>query len=116
MVNYLKVSRSDTIHTHFATAITYIYTVTEGWTYLLTYMYLYVRKILAWGLANDMTSAWVNDIAKEEIRNYASVQVHPLRSQKPIHFKRVILCQVLRLLFIVSLLEKEQVLNYPSLQ
>ncbi len=73
MVNYLKESRPDTVHTHVVTDITYIYTVTDGWTYLLTYMDLYTRKILSWDLSNEMTATWVTNIAKEVIRNYPTI-------------------------------------------
>lgn len=74
MVNYLKTDRSDKPHTHIVTDMTYIYTISEGWTYLLTYMDLYTRKILAWDLSDNMTANWVTDIAKELIQEYPTIE------------------------------------------
>lgn len=74
MVNYLKEDRPDTLHTHIVTDITYIYTLDEGRSYLLTYMDLYTRKILAWDLSKEMTASWVTDVTKQVIRNYPIVQ------------------------------------------
>lgn len=64
MVNYLTEDRLDTIQSHIVTDNTYIYTLDEGWNYLLTYIDLYTRKILAWDLSTEMTASWVTDIAK----------------------------------------------------
>lgn len=74
MVNYLKISRPTKPHTHVVTDMTYIYTIEEGWTYLLTYMDLYSRKILAWDLSSTMTADWVTDIAKELLREYPTIE------------------------------------------
>lgn len=74
MVNYLKVSRPDGVHTHVVTDITYIYTISSGWTYLLTYMDLYTRKILSWDLSDEMTAEWVTKVAMEAIDNYPTIQ------------------------------------------
>ncbi len=73
MVNYIKTDRPSAPHTHILTDITYIYTVTNGWTYLLSFMDMYTRKILAWDLSDTMTAEWVTRIAKELKDAYPSI-------------------------------------------
>lgn len=74
MVNYLKTSKATEVHSHIVTDITYIYTVSDGWVYLLTYMDLYTRKILAWDLSDEMTGEWVTRIASELIKEYPRIK------------------------------------------
>lgn len=73
LVNYLKYSRPTSKHTHILTDITYIYTKKEGWCYLLTFMDLYTRKILAWDLNTDMTANWICSIVKKLISTYKNI-------------------------------------------
>ena len=74
MVNYIKTDRPASPHTHILTDMTYIYTIQNGWTYLLTYMDMYTRKILSWDLSDEMTAAWVTRIAIELIDAYPNIQ------------------------------------------
>lgn len=74
LVNYIKTDRPTSPHTHILTDMTYIYTIQNGWTYLLTYMDMYTRKILSWDLSDAMTAAWVTQIAKELIDTYPNIQ------------------------------------------
>lgn len=73
MVNYIKYDKPGTCFTHILTDITYIYTQSEGWGYLLTFMDMYSRKILVWDLCNEMTATWVTNIADKLIKNYPSI-------------------------------------------
>ena len=74
MCNYIKESRPMKPHTHILTDITYIYTIKSGWTYLLTFMDMFSRKILAWDLSANMTASWVTKIAKKLINRYNTIE------------------------------------------
>lgn len=64
MINYIKDDRPSKPGTHILTDITYIYTTTQGWMYLLSFMDMFTRKIIAWDLNDNMSAEWVTSITK----------------------------------------------------
>jgi putative transposase len=74
MCKYIKESRPIEPHTHILTNITYIHTVKSGWTYLLTFMNMYSRKILVWDLSANMSASWLTKIKKSLINRYKTIE------------------------------------------
>lgn len=73
LVNYIKEDRPICPGTHILTDITYIYTVKDDWVYLLSFMDMYTRKIIAWSINNTMTSDWVTKVTMEAIKKYPNI-------------------------------------------
>lgn len=73
--NYLAHWRPDNPGTHFVTDITYVHTNENGWVYLLSYMDLFTRQIVAFDVSNNMDAEWVTSILVRLIKMYPNAQM-----------------------------------------
>lgn len=61
--------------THFLTDITYIWTISDGWCYLCSFMDVYTRRISSWSLSTTMDSNFVDSATAKLISSNPDIQM-----------------------------------------
>lgn len=61
---------ATSINQKWVTDITYIYTVTDGWTYLSTIQDLHTKKIIGWKVGKQMTKELVIETLEQALLNH----------------------------------------------
>lgn len=69
IVNLIKGMRIERINQVWTTDITYIKTINEGHFYLITYIDIYSKRVVSWGLMRNQRSADMISVLKKAIKS-----------------------------------------------
>jgi len=62
-------------HHYVATDITYIHTKQDGWVYQITFIDLYSRKVLHYGVSNKMDDEFMSSNTEILLRKYKDIRI-----------------------------------------